>query len=83
MPVNNLYKMVINTLTIAAQRLLNYCQTNKQTINKQRKFTNCNSCIYQSNKFVINKKTNDANVKTYLWNILVASTNLILIRPFN
>ena len=64
MPLNNLYKMVINTVTIATQRLLKYCQTDKQTSNKQRKLTNCNSYIYQNNKSVINKKTNDANVKT-------------------
>ena len=64
MPLNNLYKMVINTVTIATQKLLKYCQTDKQTSNKQRKLTNCNSNIYQNNKSVINKKTNDANVKT-------------------
>ena len=64
MPLNNLYKMVINAVTIATQRLLKYCQTDKQTSNKQRKLTNCNSYIYQNNKSVINKKTNDANVKT-------------------
>ena len=64
MPLNNLYKMVINTVTIATQRLLKYCETDKQTSNKQRKLTNCNSYIYQNNKSVINKKTNDANVKT-------------------
>ena len=64
MPLNNHYKMVINTVTIATQKLLKYCQTDKQTCNKQRKLTNCNSNIYQNNKSVINKKTNDANVKT-------------------
>ena len=64
MSLINLYKTVINTVTIATQRLLKYCQTDKQTSNKQRKLTNCNSYVYQNNKSVINEKTNDANVKT-------------------
>ena len=54
MPLNNLYKMFINTVTIATQKLLKYCQTDQQTSNKQS----------QNNKSVMNKKTNYANVKT-------------------
>ena len=64
MPLNNLYKMIINTVTIATQMLLKYCLTDKQTGKKQRKLTNCNSYIYQNNKSMRNKKTNAANVKT-------------------